>query len=467
MKTLLLFIGFTLHALSSYSQQQFNNWYFGYFAGITFNTNPPSALPNSAMWANEGSATISDNNGMLLFYTNGMEIWDRNHMLMPNGTGLNGSLTCTQSALVIPKPGASGIYYVFTPPDQFSSAGPFCYSIVDMSLNNGFGDITNKNTPLFFSSTEKVTAMPHANGTDIWVIGHGYSNADFYAFQLTASGILPLPVISTAGTPQNGTMEQTLGTMKASPCGDKIALVVHSSYLELFDFDQFTGIVSNPVRLTTCTSLNAWGLYSAEFSPDGTKLYSVEEHPSVVVQFDLMAGNTTAVIASADTIVYRMWHYFGALQNGPDGKMYISRFNTAPNFISCINNPNNLGSACNFIDTAMVINQFATHGLPYIMSSFFCSSGHTGYIENYSILEVEITPNPTNGNIKISFTPQSDDNTIIDISDAFGRIVYTETHQVSPTFTEIKMNLEKFNTGMYFVKINLGNLKTVKKIIKY
>src|SRR4029453_2393875 len=94
------------------------------------------------------------------------------------------------------------LYYLFTPPDFFGAN--FCYSIVDMSLNGGYGDIIDKNTILFGPSGEKVTAVRHANGTDAWVIGHSFDNADFYAYNITTSGIDATPVISSAGTAQGG-----------------------------------------------------------------------------------------------------------------------------------------------------------------------------------------------------------------------------------------------------------------------
>ena len=68
------------------SQKEVNIWYFGEYAGIDFNSGSPVALTNSAMSQYEGCATISDANGNLLFYTNGMTVWNRNHEVMENGT---------------------------------------------------------------------------------------------------------------------------------------------------------------------------------------------------------------------------------------------------------------------------------------------------------------------------------------------------------------------------------------------
>ena len=78
-----------------------SNWYFGTNAGITFNSGTPVALTNGSLTTTEGVATISDNSGNLLFYTNGITVWNRNHLIMTNGNGLLGDFSSTQSAIII------------------------------------------------------------------------------------------------------------------------------------------------------------------------------------------------------------------------------------------------------------------------------------------------------------------------------------------------------------------------------
>jgi len=279
----IIILVFNLTSLNSFAQHEADTWYFGVTAGITFNTIPPTAI-TSPLATSEGCASLSDANGNLRFFSDGVTVWDRTHTIMPNGTGLNSSGTCTQAALFVPYPGQDSIYYLFTPPDQFSSTS-FCYSLIDLTLNNGFGDVTNKNTPLFFPSTEKVAAVRHSNGIDIWVIGHSYNNADFYAYLITSSGLNPVPVISTAGLVHQGNSANKIGPLKASPCGDKLALTVFdSAYVELFDFDNSSGIVSNALHLGNFSYGNPWGIYGLEFSPDGSRLYvSQEDNPAMIV----------------------------------------------------------------------------------------------------------------------------------------------------------------------------------------
>ena len=53
------------------------NWIFGSYAGVTFmgSSQPtPSVITGSAMNMAEGCASISDESGNLLFYTNGINV---------------------------------------------------------------------------------------------------------------------------------------------------------------------------------------------------------------------------------------------------------------------------------------------------------------------------------------------------------------------------------------------------------
>src|SRR4030095_14737495 len=110
---------------------------------------------------------ISDSIGNLLFYTDGITVRNSNHAIMPNGTGLTGNSTSTHSAIILPMPGSPGMYYIFTTFYDFS------YSIVDMSLNNGLGDVTVKNHIIMANvNTEKQCVTRHANGVDIWINLH-------------------------------------------------------------------------------------------------------------------------------------------------------------------------------------------------------------------------------------------------------------------------------------------------------
>ncbi len=438
------------------------NWYFGVNAALNFSSGSPVALSNSMMQAVEGCATLSDNNGDLLFYTEGNMVWAANHNLMPNGTGLNGSLTCSQSALIVPHPGNSSQYYIFTPPDQFN-ASPFSYSIVDMTLNNGLGDVTIKNSPLFSPSTEKVTAVRHADGVSIWVIGHAFNSADFYAYEITTLGI-NAPVISTSGTVHGGSNQNNIGIMKASPCGDKLALTIFDdAIVEVFDFDNFSGVVSNAVQLGTFTQGNAWGLYGLEFSPAGSRLYVTQERPAILVQYDIWAGSPSAMIASADTIVaLPLLETFASMQLAPDGKIYISRFTET--FLAAINNPDGLGTSCNFADQVVSFSQgTAAHGLPNFVSSYFCEQS-TGIIETDERLVIYPTP-VSEVLFIVSDKLFSEGEVSIRMMNITGQVFsFSDLKRINGT--TISINLEQLASGMYVIEIFNGRDRIIRKLFK-
>src|SRR4051812_6637805 len=85
----------------SFSQKQTNNWYFGTLAGLDFNSGNPVVLTAGALNTTEGTSSMSDANGNLLFYTDGVNVWNKLHAIMPNGTGLLGDVSTTQSAIII------------------------------------------------------------------------------------------------------------------------------------------------------------------------------------------------------------------------------------------------------------------------------------------------------------------------------------------------------------------------------
>jgi gliding motility-associated-like protein len=403
--TLSLIFFFKLFFYSSliFGQKQNNNWYFGKDAGITFNTPTATALTNGKIYAREGCSSISDANGNLLFYTSGDTVYTKNFTPMPNGTGLNGGKSSTQGALIVPMPGSSTRYYIFTTGDQesggtnlstFTTPG-LQYSIVDMSLNNGLGDVdvAFKNVSLFTMASEKVCATKHANGTDVWIITHDYNipnsgNGDrFLAYLLTSSGISNTPVITKIGrrhTFYNSINNRfnMIGHLVVSPDGSKIATCVSmDGFAQLFDFDNSTGVLSNPINLGSFSKP-----YGLCFSPDSKLLYlttsgamkrdianNFQYYRDSLLQFNLLASN---ISASKTVITQEPNRTFGALQLAPDGKIYIAQyFRNNPNsffnvdspygFLSVINNPNGVGNTCNFVlDGFNLSGKLSLLGLP-------------------------------------------------------------------------------------------------------
>ncbi len=313
-------------------------------------------------WVGHGSS-ISDENGKLLFYTNGDTVFNRNHHIMPNGAGITtlgrgGIAPC----VVVPNPASNGIYYVFVADrGGIWQPGALSYSTVDLTLNGGLGDITEKRHVLMTPLNQVLAAILHANGRDIWVVTHEFNTNRFFSFLVTASGVSETPVVSAIGAlHQVGPIKQ----MQFSPDGDKIAVeststtfgVPDRNILEVFNFSVVTGRVSNQIfRVSDGTDFSRFrDLQGLEFSPNGRFLYASNGDSNGwarIFQFDLSAGNQVSILNSAVGLELVMNANEEGMQLGPDGKIYIARGGGGSTTkLSRINDPNKKGLACRYVE---------------------------------------------------------------------------------------------------------------------
>ena len=443
MKNLFIYALFLVSILG-FSQAEASHWYFGEGAGLIFDLSTDTVSATTAaentINTSEGCSSIADFNGNLLFYTDGRNVWDKNHNIMPNANypanGLLGDPSSTSSGLIVPKPGNPDQYYVFTvdephhqnafafpnqgPADQsgnslpnytFSGGGNagavpeaddgfnngLAYSLVDLSLNGGNGDVvpSEKNIQLItydptdqgqasYKCSEKITAVEHADGASYWVLTHFMDK--FYAFRIDNSGVNTspqetqiAPLINYTGYRRNG-----IGYMKASPDGTKIALAHRQNgntegqtanatgSVWIYDFDNSSGTLSNPSNL-----LPDSGPYGLEFSPDSSKLYVSND--SSVIQFDLFSPSPSNSLVYIHTNpfnpVQNRVPFIGALQLGPDGRIYIANTDDY-NSLDVINEPNELGVNSDYVQNGLALapGTSAVIGLPPFIQSFFLAS---------------------------------------------------------------------------------------------
>ncbi|MFT6138203.1 MAG: gliding motility-associated-like protein [Salibacteraceae bacterium] len=365
---ILLLISFT-----SFSQGEANNWFFSSQCGVQFNSGPPLANNVTPMITSEASAVASDASGNLLFYTNGNDVYDANHNVMANGGGLMGSFfnvgspnnglpgTAAQGAGIVPYPGNVNKFYIFT----LGSVGDdsLRYSIVDMSLSGGLGNVTNvKNVSLAGSLSEKMTIVKHGNCQNYWVMTHNYPGSDFYAFEVTSLGINP-PVITTIGAGITSLGQGAAQPMKFSPDGSFLVNPIGSSFVQLFDFDNNSGVLSN-LRSTPAGFFDAYdNIYGIEFSPNSGYFYVTQQNNfqnnyTLIWQFPVdlpdfwnggqfIQGNLPPQNQVSVFLVGGM----NGMQLGPDGRIYIARFGEP--FLSTIDFPNLQGPACSYSNSSV------------------------------------------------------------------------------------------------------------------
>ncbi|WP_027124847.1 T9SS type B sorting domain-containing protein [Gelidibacter mesophilus] len=399
----------TLVGTVAVSQNESANWYFGEFAGLSFNSGTPRPLLNSQLNTDEGCATISSPEGNLLFYTDGTTVWNRQHQRMLNGSNLMGHSSSTMSALIIPKPGNRDAFYIFTvdmPSYYLTQRKPINginYSEVDMTLDNGLGGIvdTKKNTHLItynvndpieneYKTSEKITAVTHSNGNSIWVITQ-FTNK-FYAFHVDDNGVNLNPVISTVSNAvyprldKKGSNISAIGYLKVSPNGKKIAIAHSSTALGgkntgskntgevlLYDFNNTTGTVSNQKEI-----INGTYPYGVEFSPNSKLLYITTGNfttedifiSSNVFQY----GVETLNVSATQKTIHTSNFVAGALQLAIDGKIYRAGYKVfgEGTHLSVINKPNEIGAASDYRHNVIQLGGKASKlGLPPFIQSIF------------------------------------------------------------------------------------------------
>lgn len=366
MQSRLVFI-LLFFTITASAQQQAKYWTFGYNCGLNFNQQPP-AFFQSAINTDEGCATACDLQGNLLFYTDGIIVYNRLHQPMKNGTGLLGDPSSSQCGTIIPYPDSTNKYIIFSVDAEAGSDG-LNYHIVDMNAEGGLGDVLSKNNQLTTGVTEKITGIPHANGRDYWVIVHDWGNNHFLSYLVTPQGINTTPIVSAIGSVHGDDGLNAIGYMKASPDHKYLAIAMWggtgigaSNRVELFRFNNLNGTISD-LRLQHRFASRQVSAYGLEFSNNSKLLYIGITHGGLILQFNLDYADT-ANIAKSLTPVGKAPGMLGALQRGPDNKIYISMVNGSR--LSAIHEPDQLGNACKFQDSVIVFPNTvnAKFGLP-------------------------------------------------------------------------------------------------------
>jgi PKD repeat protein len=349
------------------SQKQTRNWYFGNLAGLNFTASPPTSLTAGVLNVPEGCSCISDTAGNLLFYTDGMTVYNKLHQVMTNGTGLAGTSSPAQGVLIVKNPVGFSNYYIFTVQGSGGFSG-LCYSEVDLNFSGGLGSVINKNMVLYgLPCCEALAAVGHCNGFDSWVVSHEIYTNNFRSYRVTAAGVNSTAVISSDGTIFASNM--TTSCMKISPNGRKLGIAVPGqlSSFEIFDFDNKSGSVANGLSIGLASN----PVYGCEFSSDGSKFYGSRPQgsgPHLIQQWDL-CGTPAQVQLSKTNIASPTAPPF-SMQLGPDRKIYVAR--QGQNFLAVINSPDNSGAACSYVEQGQSVGTATClAGLPNFMSSYF------------------------------------------------------------------------------------------------
>ncbi len=329
---LIFFLGGCIFSAKHYAQYE-NVWAFGNFAGLDFSSGKPEPIKTS-IETREGCASIADERGRLLFYTDGDAVWNRTHKQMPNGKDLAGvgkniTASTTQGAIIVPMPGEPEKYYIFSlGAIESGFFGRLSYSIIDMELDNGLGDLipATRGTLLDSNQREHMTAVS-GNNCDIWLLTIPDKKNLLNAYRIDVNGVSAKPVQSPLATD----LPATYGCMDVSV--DRTKIIIASSKLVLMDFDPEEGKATHATQLHEPNDY-----YGVCFSPDGSKLYAA--NGKALQQFDLSSGDSAKIRTSRTHITDRCF----SVKRGPDGKIYTTASNAEQSgYLNIINKPNAAG----------------------------------------------------------------------------------------------------------------------------
>ncbi len=467
--TALIVAMFLIFSFQSKAQNQANHWAFGDSVGIDFNTSPPSIDTTIIIATDEPSASISDNNGNLLFYVGSASLVQSipagkkyvvrnfNDSVMQNGDSLDGHTSMTQGLIILPDPGDSMKYYIF---QKNVSINNFFYSIVDMSVNVGLGGVISLNNYLTDSLNEKMHAVKAANGKDWWILKHKIDNNDFVRFKLDSIGIHG-PYIQSFGV--NSDYKCAAGQMIFSKNGDKLLFAGLAGYTTLIDFNRCSGLLSNEIVLDTFPdgiNTTSSGRYGCSFSPTGHFAY-VSAFDSLW-QFDLTATN----IPASKILIWGFAHsgspirVMGQQMLAPNGKIYIANeksgntYDSLCTYLSVINDPDSPGLSCNFAPYSFSLNnRTSTGSLPNmpnynlgVLENVNCDSilASVDYQSSSNKSNVLVYPNPSSG---IFYFEMLDESKIqnLDVINITGEVIFTGNSK--------EIDLRDFPSRIYFYRV--------------
>ena len=447
--------------------------------------------PDIPFYFFSSNVTMSDKNGNLIFYTNGCDVANKNHEVMPNGYGLSpgdiadefcndkGYPGIHQSVISIPAPGDDSLYYIFhqrsrndTPNE--GNTDRILYSKVDMRLENGLGDIVQKNQILHdeYIQTGEMTLIKHSNGIAWWLIANSHGDNEYITF-LIESDTITGPFSQNIGIPMLGSSGNGGSALVFSPDGSKMVRTNIKVNTYLYDFDRTTGQLSNFQELDFGNNFTSYG---ASFSPNGRFLYL--SNTTELYQVDMEADDLTDSAILIDewngggTNIFPTNFYYHQL--GPDCRIYINCFATVEE-IHIIHNPNEKGTACNFEQEALVLpynyNITMAHHPNYRLDTPYPICDSSLIVTSTELFrplrqQVSIFPNPTNGPINIHMPILPDQPMRIVVYNTFGQVVWSAERRTGDT--EQQVDLSGLAAGIYVVQVDLGarGVVTEKVILK-
>jgi hypothetical protein len=403
MRKIYITILLTILPLLVFSQGENDNWYFGDHAAVNFAAATPVVYNNSQMDGYEACGTVSDSSGNLLFYTNGISVWSREHQIMTNGTGLGGNLSGEQLAIAR-NPGKPDQYFIFTTAENSSGAlFNIAYTIVDMSSGNPgingqpLGKVLPdfKNIPVVNNlgeqfHSEAITVVPNPANNAFWILIPNGDN--LYSFSLDTTGFHNgTPVISSLNLPLPLGDSVYYG-IKASPKLTYTSVFSHliciSTWIgdpnhvknRVLSFNTLTGQLTSDYSL----DINSFNTYMPEFSGNGMTLFLGRAQLYAV---DLVNSTASNVLSNW---IYNSPEFIFALglQRNKYNDIYIAKYMSG--YLGKINNPNgNINAMSVDMQNINLGNGKSVYGLPPLIESPYDTTAYSPCMDNLTLTTTE------------------------------------------------------------------------------
>jgi len=301
---------------------------------------------------------------------------------MPNGSNIFGGIDGSQPVISVKSFVNDSIYYLFTVGDNNWYSGGMCYSMLDMRLNSGYGDIvaTAKNIPIAGLQDARLTltGTRHRNNHDVWIVTSIFNPTQQYcAFLYTDAGI-STNLIFSPSLMGNAPISGMRFFLKFAPDGKKYIMgAFNMDQAEFGLFNNQTGSFNPLFLFKVVHGLDTLAVDRFEFSPDSKKLYATGFLPVsplidslFLYQFDATKSTYIDFMQSMIEIGNCENRGHNSLQIAPDRKIYMARLQDT--MISVINYPNLPGTACGFQKRTIGLSgRYSTQALPQFIQKYF------------------------------------------------------------------------------------------------
>ncbi len=458
---------------------------------------PQASITNGYIPFNYTNANISDQNGNLLFITNGINIYNRlfqpilggivqtTYTAMNSSTGLNR----THQYIFLPWPDDTNKFVLFycVPELQIVSSGPCAngwgwlsthlyYTVLDKTLNGGLGGIVSANNISLVDTLVHATglsAVKHANGRDWWLVVKENCNNSFKSVMFSPIGVQYVGAQNIG--PQMGQFDFAISNF--SPDGTTYYQIRNDYNLVLYKFDRCSGLFFDPLQINSGSVIEGY----SSFSPNSRFLYRTGSFnpPELTLQYDLSfyyqpggvqisrrLVNPDIDSSSCNGISTPLSSSAACFPElAPDGKIYFGHCYLCN--LSVINSPDSLDTLCNMEFNTFILPS-PNAGLPpyhpnYRLGALVgspCDTVSVG-IEEWQASQVLIFPNPAQNSVNVNLG-RACEEIQCKFYNMQGQLLFQEKRNFESAFT---LDIPELSKGLYLLEILCNEGRVVKKVV--